>query len=367
MAKRIEDLDKNLATPTIKETPRLRWVSATDARFTTRGLWWDAENEDAYCRLPMRAKKIVRPPVWELAQHTAGARICFRSNATSMHVRAHLLGPSSMAHMPSTGQSGVALYAGPPMQQKPWPVAFPATNEDHFEAELFSGKSSTMREFTLYLPLYNGLKSLDIALSPGARVRPPSSPALDKPVVFYGTSITQGGCAHNPGADYPNILGRMLNLDTINLGFSGNGQGEPELARMISEIDASLVVLDYVANAGAEGLRKTLPRFCRILRETHPTLPIAMVSRVVFSQCNHSADARLEHEKQRDVILDFYSRQRRKGDINLHVIDGNALIPFGKELAYSDAGVHPTNVGFESMAKGLAPQIEYILTQQGFR
>ena len=89
---------------------------------------------------------------------------------------------------------------------------------DRFEAQLFSGKTSAMRDYTLYLPLYNGLQSLDLALSKGAQVRPPSPPALAKPVVFYGTSITQGGCAHNAGADYPSILGRMLNLDTISLG-----------------------------------------------------------------------------------------------------------------------------------------------------
>ena len=129
----------------------------------------------------------------------------------------------------ASGQSGVALYAGPPLRQRSWPVAFPETTADSFEAELFSGKTSTMREFTLYLPLYNGLKSMDIALSSGARVNPPSAPALAKPVVFYGTSITQGGCAHNAGADYPSILGRMLNLDTINLGFSGMGPGPSRL------------------------------------------------------------------------------------------------------------------------------------------
>ncbi|NQT13990.1 MAG: SGNH/GDSL hydrolase family protein [Planctomycetes bacterium] len=361
MTKRVEELDKNLAAPGGANTPSLRWIPATDKRFTMRGLWWNEENAGAYCRLPLRAEAIVRPEVWQLAQQTAGARVCFRSNTTSLRVRATLLNPSGMPHMPATGQSGLALYAGPPLQQRPWPVAFPAQAEDHFEASLFADKSAEMREFTLYLPLYNGLKSLDLALSPGARVLRPSPAAEAKPVVFYGTSITQGGCAHNPGADYPSILGRMLSLDTINLGFSGNGRGEPALARLISEIDASLVVLDYVANARAEGVRKTLPRFCRILREGRPELPIALVSRVMFSQCIHDKTERQEQEAQRDVILNFYARQRHKGDTNLHFIDGNVLIPFGKELAYSDSGVHPTNVGFELMAKRLAPQIEYIL------
>ena len=348
-----------------KAAPDVEWVPSSDDRFTMRGLWWYEENERCFSRLPHRAKDVVREPVWQLAQCPAGARLCFRSDTTSIRVRCMLPHATPMAHMPLTGQSGFALYCGGPGRVLPRALAFPQLKETEFERVLFEGVSPALREYTLYLPLYEGVTSLEVGLDKGAAVEAPSAPAVEAPVVFYGTSITQGGCAHTAGADYESILGRMLDLDTINLGFSGNGQGEPEVAELISEIDASLYALDYVANVDLATLEATLPRFVEILRAKHPETPIALMSRVVFTACTYSPEAREKQEAQRDIIIHFYSRARQAGDANIHFMDGNALIPYGAQLAYSDQGVHPTSVGFQMMAEGLAPQIAQILLADG--
>ncbi len=360
MAKRIEDLDKNLKVKPAAAAGDVTWRSAADGRFAVRGLWWFKENGGRFYRLPMRAEKIVTPAVWDLQQRTAGARICFRSDTTSVHVRADLGPTVSFAHMPATGHSGFALYVGEPYRTQPWGFAFPQGNETSFERQLLANLSPRMREYTLYLPLYSGVKKLEIGLSNGARIEKPSAPAVAKPAVFYGTSITQGGCANTADADYASIVGRLLNIDTINLGFSGNGKGEPELAQLIGEIDASLVALDYVANVDVPRLRKTLPVFIRILREKRPELPIVIMSKIVYCGCSAHASARANHEAQRDTILECYARLRRAGDTNVHFVDGNALLPHGAWLAHSDGG-HPTSVGFQLMAERLAPQIASIL------
>ena len=337
------------------------WLPAGDRRFTMRGLWWYEENGGTFCRLPKRAQGVVREPVWELAQCPASARLCFRSDTTAMRVRCALRSAVPFAHMPLTGHSGLALYCGEPYRQVPRAVAFPQMNEKEFQGVLFEGVSPRIREYTLYLPPYNAPVAVEIGLTRDARIEEPSPLALDRPLVFYGTSITQGGCVHTAGADYASILGRMLNLDVVNLGFSGNGKGEPEVARFISEIDASLYALDYVANVSPEDLRETLPVFVKILREAHPDTPIVLMSRVVYTACTFSLDARARHEAQRDVIIHFYSQARRDGDANIHFVDGNSLINYAAQLAYSDQGVHPTNVGFQMMAEALAPQIAQIL------
>lgn len=360
MTKRIEQIDKNLVIKKSRKKKGMQWLKVSNKRLTIRGLWWMEEERPKLRRLPSRAEGVVRPDVWELAQSLAGARVCFRSNTTEINIRAKLNGIVPFAHMPATGHSGMTLYVGGPHELKPWSIAVPEVDAIEYERDLLTKASREMREYTLYLPPYNGLESLEIGLSAGARIEKPSPTVIEKPAVFYGTSITQGGCANNAGGDYPSILGRALNLDVINLGFSGNGQGEPEVAGFISEIDASLFALDYVANVPNDKLKKTLPTFVKMLRSKHPKTPILLMSRLMYSAASHSKVYREAHEGQRDIILEFYTKARRAGDSNIHFVDGNMLISYGADLAHVDGG-HPTGLGFDLMAKALEPQVKYVL------
>ena len=360
-AKRIENLDRNFqAQGLTQQSTALLWLLHSDRRFTIRGLAWFKENKGSFSRLPHRAQKLVREPVWELAQCPASARICFRSDTTTLAVRVKNDDAGHMMHMPSSGSNGCILYCGEPGQMRPWASAIPESEGGSFERELFTGVPKKMREFVLYLPSYKALRSLEIGLSSGAKIEKPSAPALSKPVVFYGTSITQGGCANTAGTDFVSTLGRNLNLDVINLGFSGNGKGEPELAQLVSEIDASLYVLDYAGNVNAQQLKETLPPFVKILRQKRPKTPILIVTNVCFSTYDWRDSTRDELEQRRDVMMEFYLRTRESGDRNIHLADGFSLIPFGTDGAYVD-GVHPTDHGFALMAERLAPAIRMIL------
>ncbi|MBI4025967.1 MAG: SGNH/GDSL hydrolase family protein [Verrucomicrobia bacterium] len=360
MTKRIEELDRNFKTAVASKKDGLLWLDASDRRLTTRGLWWRAENKGVFNRLPLRAQSVVREAVWTLAKAPSSARVCFKSDTTRLSARAANEALAPMAHMPGTGHSGLALYVGAPFRMRPWRMAVPSLDKPSYEAVFFENLPRAMREYTLYLPLYNNLVKLELGFSRGARIEAPSAPALRKPVVFYGTSITQGGCASTAGSDYVSTVGRLLNLDVINLGFSGNGCGEPEVARLVGEIDAGLFVLDYAGNVQTPGLKKTLPEFYRILRRRHPRTPILLLSMICFSHVSYSIQHREGHEAKRDVMIHFYSRMRRAGDHNLHFVDGSALIPFGMDAAYVD-GVHPSDHGFRIMAERLAPFIEMIL------
>lgn len=361
MAKRIEQAQNNAGRSRARRTAGTQWVKAASRRFTIRGLAWYEEDRPVLRRLPGRAEGIVPPGVWQGGQCLASARVCFRSDTTTLKVRAKVPGVIPYVHMPATGHSGMALYVGGPHEQKPWGVAFPRNlDATEYESEFFSGISREMREYTLYLPPYNGLSSLEIGLSPGAKLAKPSAPVLAKPAVFYGTSITQGGCVNNAGGDYASVLGRALNLDVVNLGFNGCGKGEPEVARLLAEIDACLFALDYVANVDPVRLKKTLPPFVKILREAHPTTPVLIMSRIVYMASGYCDTHRAAHEQQRDTIIHFYSRQRRAGDPNIHFVDGNALIPYAADLAHVDGG-HPTGAGFQLMAERLVPYVQHAL------
>ncbi|OPZ29299.1 MAG: hypothetical protein BWZ02_01040 [Lentisphaerae bacterium ADurb.BinA184] len=326
MPKKISQVDRNFRV----QAPGgagWRWHRVPSSRFEVRGLPWFDENDGAFIRLPRRGDN---------------GRVV------------------SMTHMTVTGQSGLMVYAGPPGQLLPLRGAYPPPDKPEYEAVVFEGFERRLRELTVYLPLYNSLRSLAVGLDRGACLRTIAPPALPKPVVFYGTSITQGGCACTPGADYISTVCRMLNLDYVNLGFSGNGRGEPEMAELVGEIDAGLFVLDYVANTSAQSLADTLPGFYRTLRTAHPETPILLLSRISFWPACHSAARLAEQEAQRDVLIRFYADTRGAGDRNLHFADGEALIRYGEDLAYVD-GVHPTDHGFWLMAERLAPFLRKIL------
>ena len=342
----------------------LRWLAAGGRRFTIRGLAWLEENGGNFSRLPLRAKGVVREPVWNLAQCPASARVAFRSDTTRLAVRAANPDAGLMMHMPATGSRGLALYCGGPQRMRPWGTAIPQQDDVSYETTFFTGLKKEVREFRLYLPLYKGLHSLAIGLDRGARILRPSPPTLPRPLVFYGTSITQGGCASTAGTDFVSAVGRMLNLDVVNLGFSGNGKGEPELAALIREIDAALYVLDYVANVTPARLRWTLPRFVRVLREKRPRTPILLVTNICYARYDYSPEVRRVIEAKRDIMMDYYVRARKRGDRDLHLADGFGLVRLGDDGATVD-GVHLTDHGFRLMADGLAPIIERIILRNG--
>lgn len=356
----IEKIDKNFKLTTVENPKDFKWVDAHDKKLQVKGLPWFHKNKGSFCRFPLKAKKIVREPVWLSCQQTASAYIQFKTDATSMAVKAMTEGIPRMNHMPASGSNGLFLYGGEPDNMRPWASAIPVVDENRYDRYLFQNIPKKMREFKLYLPLYAKLESLQIGFNKGAKILKPSAERLKKPIVFYGTSITQGGCANNPGSDFVSIVGRNLNIETINIGFSGNGRGEPEVAELVSEIDASMYVLDYVRNVKEDGLKKTLPNFIKILRKKHSKTPIMLVSACCFTKHNFLKTEQNFNDNCREIMMENYLKERKKGDKNIHFVDGYNLISFAEDGAYVD-GIHPTTHGFFLMADRLRPFIEMIL------
>jgi lysophospholipase L1-like esterase len=361
-ASKIEDLDKNLKPVLVAQPDALEWLPWQDARLRplVKGLPWEAENGDRLCRLPLRAKDVVRSAVWELSQCLAGGRLHFRTNSSTLAVRFKNPNTGHMSHMPLTGSNGVCLYSGGPGRWRLWGVGIPDQKEPAVERQFFKDLSTQEREFLLYMPLYKGLESLEIGIVPGSTLSAGSAPALPRPVVFYGTSITQGGCASLSGSDFVNLIGRQLNLDIINLGFSGNGKGELELADLLGELDPELYVIDHAANNSGADLRRTLTPFMDRLRSRRPNTPILMLTCLNYGQTDWNAGTRERHEDLRDVFLGEYLRRRQAGDRQVHFADGFAVMPFGHDSVSVD-GCHPTDGGFAVMAERLGPYIAQIL------
>ncbi|MFN7994557.1 MAG: SGNH/GDSL hydrolase family protein [Bryobacteraceae bacterium] len=344
------------------QTGSWRWLSPSAENVEVDGLPWFPENHGELIRLPLRLEHTVRPPVWELAQSPSGGRIRFRTDSNSIVVRLEYPSPPEMGNMHAFGQTGVDLYVDGVY------LSTAVADKDAAPGKVYekvlldlTGKPRTEREIVLYLPLYKPVKVLGIGVDKEARISRARSFALAKPIVFYGTSITQGGCASRPGMAYQAILGRTLNADFVNLGFSGNGMGEPEMASAVAEIDAACFVLDFSQNnRTVDSLRQVYAPFLETLRAKHPETPILAVTPIYASREALPATVPTELEKMRDHIRQVVSKRIGAGDGHLQLLEGTDLIGPNQGGGLVD-GTHPNDLGFQWMADGLTARLRKML------
>lgn len=357
---KIQEIDRNFVAKQVDENG-IRWIDAFSSEVALRGLAWLEENRAArsFRRCPERAACTLSPAVQNLTRCPSSAFVAFQTDSGAINVRIRNANLNVMQHMPRTGSAGAELYVRDGNRWVPIAVAVPDGEQVEFQRELVKGNWREMREYRLYLPLYMHLEELAIGVEDGAAITPAPVPEGQKPIFFYGTSITQGGCANTAGSDYVSVVGRLLESEVINFGFSGSGKGEPEVAQLIREIDAEMFVLDYAANASPELLAQTLPPFVQILREKHPDTPIVLMGPIGKDRTLRDVEYEGTFDARRDVTMEYYLRAKAAGDASIYFIDGLGLVQPGSVGLYCD-GVHPTSAGFVQMAERLAPHLAAI-------
>ena len=340
------------------ELDQLKWTDVRDFGVLGKG-WTDTEN--FYDRFPARAHGLVRDEVWMLSRNPSGMRVHFLTDSKVIAADWTLPAeePIGADHMPATGKSGLDLYVrhrgswrwlgasrldGPGRNRK---FLFP-------DVLLLPGR----REYMLYLPLYNRLESLLIGIAPGASLDRPK-PIKAKPICFYGTSITQGGCASRPGMAYPAILGRRLEQPFLNFGFSGNARLEPEVARLLAELDPSVFVLDPLPNVPQDGAAKLAESFIRTLRSVHPKVPIVLVEHVIFQNACFIKSRMDEIRARNKAIRKVYQKLRKEGMKHLRYVPADDLLGHDGEATVD--GVHFTDLGFMRFADVLEPVLRKLL------
>lgn len=343
------------------QTPGLTWYSPRKTPFQVAGLAWFAE-EGLYRRMPSKPARPLPQSVDSLANCTAGAQVRFRSDSKRVYVRVRLRGPHGMDHMPATGQCGFDSYTGPVGAMRYGATARFKLTSESYESSVFSAPENQMRQFTLNFPLYQGVNELEIGLDEGAKTLAPAAWESNGRVIVYGTSITQGGCAARPGMAFTNILSRRINREFINLGFSGSGKGEPEVAETIAQIERpALYVLDYEANCvSTEKLRETMPEFIRILRAAHPKTPILVVTKIRYARETYDEAALAGRLERFAFQKSLVAKLRRSGDRKVFFQDGSGFL--GKDFDECAVdGVHPTDLGFLRIADGMEPAVRRAL------
>ena len=346
------------------DEPALVWHSPKAPPFHLAGFAW-FERDRVYRRMPVHPPYPLSDGVEALANNTAGGQLRFQTDSTRLALPVTLAGPADMDHMPASGQCAFDCYLGAPLNQRYLSTGRYDHHQTSYETRLYELAGHASRCVTLNFPLYMGVDDLLVGLDEAADVLAPPPYDSDGRIIVYGTSITQGGCAARAGMCFTNILSRRINREFINLGFSGSGRGEPEVARTIATIERpALFVLDYEGNSGGiEPLRKTFPEFIRILRDAHPDTPILAISRTRFANEHVDPNAQGERLERRDFQRKTIDDLRASGDANVHFLDGSDLLGDRFDECTVD-GVHPTDLGFMRMADAIEPVIRRILGAQ---
>ncbi|WP_164545613.1 SGNH/GDSL hydrolase family protein [Paenibacillus albus] len=345
----------------VKSNEPLKWLSPLDAPFRLAGFAWGTKG-GCYRRLPVVESGVLRKEVDELANHTAGGQIRFRTNATKLVIQAKLYAPNTAEHIPATAVNGFDCYLGDYGSQLYYGTTRFPHDADHYEYVFIEDLAPDMRGVTLHFPLFQGVHEVRIGVNEDAVLEEPSGYDHDGKVIVYGTSITQGGCASRPGMAYSNILSRRFNLEFINLGFSGNGQGDPEVAAFINEVKyPSVIVLDYDTNCPTlQKLVDTMPEFIRIIRSRHPKVPIVVVSRIPFGFEHAKRSSYHDRIERMTFQQELVNKLRSQGDGSIHFCDGaNLLGDIWNECTVD--GIHHTDLGFMQIANGLTPLLQNLL------
>ncbi|MDR3217404.1 MAG: SGNH/GDSL hydrolase family protein [Dysgonamonadaceae bacterium] len=320
--------------------------------------------ETRYERLPAYLKDVCRPPLWGLGKNTAGLALRFRSNSTTVAAQWTSLNNNAMNHQTATGTKGLDLYA---LVNNQWVFVNsgrPSGKEN--TAVIIANMQAQEREYMLYLSLYDGISELKIGVDSTAFIGQPrvDLPVRTKPVVCYGSSILQGGCATRPGMAHTNILERRFNREFINLGFSGNALLDLEIAELMSAVDASLFILDFVPNASVEQMNEKAIQFFRIIRDKHPDTPVLFVEDPVFTHTLFDERIAKEVENKNTAIRRIVNDLKANGEKNIELVPSHDMLGHDREATVD--GIHFTDLGFIRFADLLMPSIESAIVTRMF-
>lgn len=339
--------------------PSLDWHDVTQWGVEGRE-WTDMQRHRWFDRFPAAAEGKVSRAVWGLSRDSAGMMVRLQTDATVIWVHYVLRSPAlGMPHMPATGVSGVDLYARDSQGKWRW-VNCAKPDKKEVRQAIATDLAPGLREYALYLPLYNGVESLEIGTPKGAKFTG-LAPRPAKPIVFYGTSITHGACASRPGMVHTAILGRRFDRPVVNIGFSGNGRMDPEVGELLGKIDAAAYVIDCLPNMGPADVRRKCPELVKILQTARPKAAIILVE----DRRNTNSWIRPErdrfHTENHAALREVYETLKHKGVTGLYYMPGDGLL--GDDADGSTDGSHPNDLGFMRQADAFEPVLRQALSQ----
>ena len=343
----LSKIDKNLEVGKDINKSDVKFYNIDEFPFKIYGVF---KENGLYRRMPEDVAKAVSSGVYELHTNTAGGRVRFITDSRYIAIHADMDKLCRIPHSTFTGTAGFDLYA-----DNSYIKAFipPLEMTDGYES-IVEFETKELREITINFPSYSNVKDLYIGLQENNILKEPSPYRITKPILYYGSSITQGACASRPGMIYQNIISRQFDCDYINLGFSGNARAEDIMIEYIKNLDMSVFVCDYDHNSpSAEHLDITLKKMFNEVRSEHPDIPVIFMSRPKYTLTD-------DEVKRMNVVEGTYKSALASGDKNVYFLGGKALMKLCKNDGVVDGG-HPSDLGFASMAIAIADILQLVL------
>ena len=358
-SKDLTNLDKNMVVKKVDPSEKIDWYSPLEKPFAIYGLKW-VEEHGLYRRLPVNKNEAIPYKVDRLADAPAGGQIHFSTDSRFVWIRTELDGISWRYHMTPVGTYGFDAYKWEDGYQRFLGITRFNEGELTYTSKIMLQEKAEMNAFTINLPLYNAVKTIEIGLVEGSTVTANTHFENKACVVVYGTSITQGSAASRPGMAYPNILSRRLDREVVNLGFSGAGKGEPALADCINRIDdKALIILDFECNTH-DALKDVLEPFIERIRSKDKTTPILVLSRIHLTR-DALSKWKVKRKDLTQFQIDLVQKFKDAGDERIYFVDGRDLIDEEWKWEATVDGTHASDLGFSMMAKNLLPIVSEIL------
>ncbi|MBE6702332.1 MAG: hypothetical protein E7585_02845 [Ruminococcaceae bacterium] len=355
----IGQVDRNMVAETVNE-PNLELYDVREAPFQIYGLY-KPQTEPVFKRIPTNVAEKTSKGVLNLHTNTAGGRVRFSTDSPYVVIKAVMPQVGISIKMPRTGSSGFDLYTDSADGSDSFYVGTflpPSVINDGYTAKLALDGIPGMRALTINFPLYNDVTALYVGIAKGSRLEAGVPYRGTAPIVFYGSSITQGACASRPGNAYTAQVARRFGMDHINLGFSGNGKAEDAILDYMAGLDMSVFVSDYDHNApDPTYLEKTHCKLYKAIRATHPDIPYIMLSRPDFYAYQKPLAGTMHSRERRAVVMNTYQYAMAQGDQNVYYIDGEQLLP--NDSCTVDA-LHPSDLGFYFMAERVSATLQQI-------
>lgn len=355
---KVYELDKKLNITTDYNDRDIVWLDVKYSPFKISGIFYD-DKQKQYIRMPQQVADSVKSEIKYLNRQTAGGRVRFKTNSKFIAIHA------VMAHgektYVNTSHSCFDLQRKNPefdyLKEYTFCNSFipPQYLNESFSSS-YMCPDGYLEDYAIHFPTQNSVYELYIALDRDSDIFEPTPYKHELPIVYYGSSITQGAGSSRPANTYQAIISKHLDTDYINLGFAGNAKGEQEIARYIANLKMSIFVCDYDHNApNAEHLYNTHLPFYRTIRNAQPDLPI------IFITAPNTMPWYTWYQSRRDAVYNTYKIAVSQGDKNVYFIDGNTLFgDIDKDLCTVDT-CHPTDLGIYRMAQKIENVIASVL------
>lgn len=352
------NLDKNMiVNTTIGDVP-VTWYDTRKEPFVIYGLY-NPTTEDFFHRLPMDVAAASSPAIEKLSQECAGGRVRFATDSAFIAIRVKFRVVGRSSHLPLVSSAGFDLYLDDEFGSRyVKEFRMPHDMADSYEQIIQMKNRPGVHSYTINFPVHSVVETLEVGLDPDAQLLPGKKYRDYAPIIFYGSSIVHGTAASRPGYIYENHICRMLDMDYINLGFSGNAKGEQPLNEYMADLPMSVFVCDYDHNAPSpEYLEETHHRIYETIRKKNPTVPFIMITRPNYWTNPNTEDTL----QRRDVVMRSYLKARATGDKNVYFIDGTAFFADAQVYNCTMDHIHPNDTGFMRMGETIAVLIRHIL------